>query len=383
MASISPHAREVRSVGQRLLRVNWMLIGLIALIGGLGVSTLYSVAGGSFSPWADKHTVRLIVGITIILAMAVVPLRVWLALAYPTYLLALGLLVLVPLLGTEALGAKRWLRLGDFSLQPSEIMKVALVAAIARYYQWLPDEKVSRPIWVLLPALAILAPVMLVLKQPDLGTAVLFATVGFGLMFFAGVNPLYYLAGGASIVAAAPLIWNHLHDYQRRRILTFLDPERDPLGAGYHILQSKIAFGSGGLAGKGYLQGTQGRLNFLPEKQTDFIFTMLAEEGGFIGAVTLVLLYVLLITMLLLMAMAARNAFARLVIAGQAMAVFIYAAVNMAMVMGLVPVVGVPLPLVSYGGTAMMTILIGLGLAMACYVSRHERIRREDVGPLF
>ncbi len=382
MASLSGPALETRSIAQRLLAVNWLLLTLVALIATVGVSTLYSVAGGSFTPWADKHTIRLLIGLGLIVAMAVVPLRVWLSLAYPSYLLALGLLILVPLLGAEALGARRWLRFGDLSIQPSELMKVALVAAIARYYQWLPENKVSHPLWVALPALAIAAPVLLVLRQPDLGTAVLFASVGFGLMFLAGVSLLYYLAGGISIVALAPIIWKGLHDYQRRRVLTFLDPERDPLGSGYHILQSKIAFGSGGITGKGFLQGTQGRLHFLPEKQTDFIFTMIAEEGGFVGAVSLVALYVLLITMLMVMAIACRSQFARLVVAGQALAIFIYAAVNMSMVMGLVPVVGVPLPLVSYGGTAMMTILIGLGLAMSGFVHRHDRIRREDIGPV-
>ena len=199
-------------------------------------------------------------------------------------------------------------------------------------------------------------------------------------MFLAGVNPFYYLAGGGAILAAAPLIWERLHGYQKRRILTFLDPERDPLGAGYHITQSKIAFGSGGLTGKGYLQGTQGRLNFLPEKQTDFIFTMLAEESGFIGASALILLYVVLIAMLMAMAVACRSRFARLLIAGPALVVFIYASVNMAMVIGLVPVVGVPLPLVSYGGTAMLTVCACLGLAMSGYVHRHERFRRGDIG---
>jgi rod shape determining protein RodA len=368
------------TIGRRLVRVNWLLLGLVVLITGVGVSTLYSVADGSFSPWADKHTLRLLIGIGLILAMAVVPLRAWMALAYPSYLVALALLALVPILGADAMGARRWLRFGELSLQPSEVMKVALVAALARYYQWLAPGKVSRPLWVLLPVAAIAAPVVMVLRQPDLGTAVLFACVGLGLMFLAGVNILYFGAGAASAVALAPVIWRYLHDYQRRRILTFLDPERDPLGAGYHILQSKIAFGSGGLVGKGYQQGTQGRLNFLPEKQTDFIFTMLAEESGFIGAMVLIGLYIALITMMLVMAMACRNQFSRLIVAGPALAIFNYAAVNMSMVMGLVPVVGVPLPLVSFGGTAMMTILIALGLAMSGYVHRHERIRREDVG---
>ena len=369
------------TVAQRLINVSWPVLALVVMIAGFGMAALYSVAGGSITPYADKHAIRVMVGIGIVLAMSVVPLRAWLGVAYPAYLVALATLVLIPLIGAEAMGAKRWLRFGDLSLQPSELMKVALVAALARYYQWLPTEKVSRPLWVLLPLVAIAAPVALVLKQPDLGTAALFAAVGLGLMFLAGVNVLYFLGGAVSIAGLAPILWTFLHDYQRRRILTFLDPDRDPLGAGYHILQSKIALGSGGLAGKGYMQGTQGQLNFLPEKQTDFIFTMLAEEWGFVGGVALIGLYLLLVLLLLGMALACRSQFARLLVAGPALAIFIYAFINIAMVTGLVPVVGVPLPLVSYGGTAMLTMFAGLGLGMCGYVNRLQQIRRDNIGP--
>ncbi len=364
----------------RLFAVNWALIALVVIIASFGVAILYSVASGSFTPYADKHALRLLIGVGMILAIAVVPMRFWLGLAYPAYLIALIALILIPLFGTEALGARRWLRFGDFSLQPSEIMKVALVAALARYYQWLPPSRISRPLWVAVPLLAIAAPVALVLKQPDLGTAVLFASVGLGLMFLAGVNFFYFAGGALAIGGLAPVLWTQLHDYQRRRILTFMDPERDPFGAGYHVLQSKIALGSGGLTGKGYMLGTQGQLNFLPEKQTDFIFTMLGEEWGFVGGVTLIGLYVLLVFMLFGMALLCRSHFARLLCAGSAMTIFVYASVNIAMVTGVVPVVGVPLPLVSYGGTAMMTIFAGLGLAMCGYVNRSQQIRREDLG---
>ena len=368
------------TITARLLAVNWPLLALVTTIAGFGVAVLFSVAGGSFTPYADKQLLRLLVGIGLILAMAAVPLRFWLGLSYPAYFVALIALAMIPLLGSEALGARRWLRLGEFSLQPSEIMKVALVAALARYYQWLPPERISRPLWV--PLLAIAAPVLLVLKQPDLGTAVLFASVGLGLMFLAGVNPLYFVGGGLAITGLAPILWNHLHDYQRRRILTFLDPERDPLGAGYHVLQSKIALGSGGLSGKGYMLGTQAQLNFLPEKQTDFIFTVLGEEWGFVGGLALIGLYAALVFMLLAMALLCRSQYARLLCGGSALVISIYATVNMAMVTGVVPVVGVPLPLVSYGGTAMLTIFAGLGLAMCGYVHRQQQIRRDDLGAL-
>lgn len=371
---------ETLSPARRLLKINWLLIAVVSLISCVGIGVLYSVAGGSFQPYAEKHATRLVVGIAIMIFVGITPLRLWLGLAFPVYLLALVGLVLIPMIGTEALGARRWLRFGDFSLQPSEIMKLALVAALARYYQWLAPERVSRPLWVLLPLLAIAAPVVLVLKQPDLGTAVLFASIGLGLMFLAGVNPLYFIGGGAGVIALAPYIWTRLHDYQRRRVLTFLDPDRDPLGAGYHVLQSKIALGSGGLTGKGYMEGTQGRLNFLPEKQTDFIFTVLGEEWGYVGGVALMGLYAVLVMLLLAMAMASRNQFGRLLIAGPALAILFYAAVNISMVTGLAPVVGVPLPFVSFGGTAMMTLFGSLGLAMCGWVNRRESIRRDDIG---
>jgi rod shape determining protein RodA len=282
----------------------------------------------------------------------------------------------VALAGSEALGARRWLRLGDLSLQPSEFMKVAIVLALARYYQRLATEKVSRPLWVALPVLAIAAPVALVLRQPDLGTAALVAAIGLALMFLAGVSIWYFIGGGVLMAGLAPVAWQHLHDYQRRRVLTFLDPERDPLGAGYHVLQSRIALGSGGYAGKGHLQGTQGRLNFLPEKHTDFIFTTLGEEWGYVGCVALLALYALMIVLLLRMAMSCRSTFGRLAVAGAAGTVFIFASVNSAMVMGAVPVVGVPLPLVSYGGTSMLALCVALGIAMCAYVNRGMAIRR-------
>lgn len=365
--------------GRKLAGVNWMVIALVALIAAFGVASLYSVARGSFSPFAERHALRAMLGIAVILGMAMVPLRFWLALAYPSYFVLLAALALVPLVGTEAMGAKRWLRFAGLSVQPSEFMKVALALALARYYQWLDPARVSRPVWVLAPCLMIAAPVMLVLQQPDLGTAVLFAAVGVALMFIAGVNPLYFLGTAGVGAALAPLLWERLHAYQQQRIRVFLDPELDPLGSGYHVLQSKIALGSGGLTGKGFLKGTQGQLNFLPEKETDFIFTMLGEEWGYIGAAALICLYAMLIVMLLAMAMSCRSAFARQLNAGAALIVFVYASINISMVIGLVPVVGVPLPLVSYGGTAMTAIFAALGLAMCGYVNRNERLRRDDV----
>ena len=303
--------------------------------------------------------------------MAVMPREVWLKLAYPSYLVALLLLVAVMLVGSEAGGAKRWLSIGGVTFQPSEFMKIGLIVALARYYQWC-GPRMSQPLMLLAPLCLIAAPVGLMVMQPDLGTAVLLVALGIGLMFLAGVNIFYFLGSGALVAATLPYVWSTLHPYQRQRIEVFLNPETDPLGAGYHIAQSKIALGSGGVTGRGFMQGTQSQLDFLPEKRTDFIFTMFAEEWGFVGSVVLIVLFGLLLLMLLVMALRCASPFARLVIAGTSGMIFIYMFINVAMVSGLVPVVGVPLPLVSYGGTSMMTIMISMGLTMCVYVHRGQ-----------
>jgi rod shape determining protein RodA len=364
-----------QTIGGKLMQVHWPLVALLCALTCVGLLALYAVAGGSLTPWADKQALRFVVAIGLVIAIALTPLQWWINLAYPAYFVGLVLLVLVPFVGTEALGARRWLSIGGASFQPAELMKVALVLMLARYYQWLGATRVSRPQWVILPVVLIAMPVALTLKQPDLGTAVLFAAVGLALMFLAGVNVLYFIGSGLAGLALAPVVWSRLHDYQRRRIEIFLDPEKDPLGAGYHITQSKIALGSGGLSGKGFMQGTQGQLNFLPEKHTDFIFTTLAEEWGFTGALGLIGVYMLLFVVVLSMALSCRSQFGRLASAGAGLIVFLYAFINMSMVSGLVPVVGVPLPLISYGGTSMTTIMFALGVAMCAYVNRAQGIR--------
>ncbi len=368
---------------EKLLLINWPFLLLIAAITSFGVAALYSVAGGALDPWASRHVVRFCLGLALLFAVAVSDIRWWLRAAYPLYLVALIMLALVMVIGVESGGAKRWLGYGELTFQPSEMMKIALVLALARYYQWLPPEKVSWPHALLIPLAMIGAPVLLALAQPDLGTAMLFGVVGAGLLFLAGVSWLYYLGGVVGIIVVLPHIWERLHDYQKERVLTFIDPERDPLGSGYHILQSKIAIGSGGLMGKGFMQGTQAQLNFLPEKHTDFIFTMFAEEMGFIGAAALLALYLLVLLFIAYMALRCRSTFARLVAAGIGLCLFTYVFINVAMVTGLVPVVGVPLPLVSYGGTSMVTMMIGLGFVLNAHVNRQVRIRREELGPLW
>ncbi|MEO1693980.1 MAG: rod shape-determining protein RodA [Pseudomonadota bacterium] len=380
MSDAAGTAHEAVPIGSKLMQINWLLLGLLCVLAAIGLVALYSVAQGAFEPWAERHALRFMTGMSLLLVISVVPLTFWFRMSYPAYLVALGLLALVPLIGFEAGGARRWIGTPALSFQPSELMKLALVMMLARYYQWLPKDQVSRPTAVLFPALAILLPVVLTLQQPDLGTALLFAIVGVGMMFLAGVSYWYFIVSGGFTMAAIPVAYSMLHEYQRKRIDVFLNPETDPLGSGYHITQSKIAFASGGLSGKGYMQGTQAQLNFLPEKHTDFIFTMIGEEWGFIGSLAVLAVFAAVLITLLGMAVASRNRFARLLIGGAALSLFVYVFINVAMVTGLVPVVGVPLPLVSYGGTSMIVFLCAFGLAMCGFVHRHRAFRRNDLG---
>jgi len=371
------------NLSRKLLLLNWPFLLLITAIVLVGAASLYSVAGGTLEPWASRHVVRFCVGLALLFAIAFSDIRWWLRSAYALYLVALLLMLFVPLIGVESGGARRWLGYGELSFQPSEMMKLVLVLAIARYYQWLPPEKIWRPDALIAPILLILLPVLMALAQPDLGTAALFAIIGGGMLFLAGVSWFYFGAAIVAVVVALPYAWETLHDYQKERVLTFIDPERDPLGSGYHILQSKIAIGSGGLTGKGYMQGSQAQLNFLPEKHTDFIFTMFSEEMGFIGALILLALYMLALIFIFYMALRCRSIFAKLVAGGMGLTLFAYVFINVAMVTGLVPVVGVPLPLVSYGGTSMLTMIIGLGFVLNAHVNRKVTFRRSEVPGLW
>ncbi len=370
-------------LAKKLLLLNWPFIALITAIVLIGIAALYSVAGGSFDPWASRQVMRYCVGLALLFAIAFSDIRWWLRGAYPLFLLALVLMALVPLIGVESGGARRWLGVGEMSFQPSEMMKIALVLAIARYYQWLPPERIWRPDALIPPLLMIGVPALLALIQPDLGTAALFAIIGGGMMFLAGVSWFYFAGAIAAVVVALPHAWEMLHDYQKQRVLTFIDPETDPLGAGYHILQSKIAIGSGGLSGKGFMNGTQAQLNFLPEKHTDFIFTMFSEEMGFVGAIVLLSLYLLALVFITFMALRCRSMFAKLIAGGMGLTLFAYVFINVAMVTGLVPVVGVPLPLFSYGGTSMLTMMIGFGFVLNAHVNRRVTFRQSELGGLW
>ena len=364
------------TLADKAWRINWILVALLCLIASIGVLMLYSAGNGSLQPWSQRHFVRFLAALAAMLALALVDIRVWLKLAYPAYALGLLLLVAVEGAGMVGMGAQRWLDLGLFQIQPSEIMKIALVLALARYFHGLNADEIGRVAFIAPPALMVLAPAALVMRQPDLGTAALMLLSGAAMFFFAGVRAWKFSLVSVCAMAAMPVAWAMLREYQRNRILTFLDPERDPLGAGYHILQSKIALGSGGMFGKGFLEGTQSHLNFLPEKQTDFIFTMLAEELGMVGCLVLLGLYCLTVMIAFAIALRSQSLFGRMLGMGITVTFFLYVFINVAMVTGLIPVVGVPLPLVSYGGTAMLTVMIGMGLLMGVDIHRDMRLGR-------
>jgi rod shape determining protein RodA len=374
-------ARRTLSIGDKLLDVNWGLVLLITIIASAGFAMLYSVAGGSFHPWALPQMIRFVIGLTLLITIAMVDIRVWMSLAYPLYGAALLLLLATTIMGkVGGLGAQRWLELGPLQIQPSELMKISLVLALARYLHGQQVEDISKPLRLLIPLAMIGLPAVLVLMQPNLGTATILCADGASLLFLAGLSWWWILPTIGAGVAAVPIAWRFMHDYQKRRVMTFLNPASDALGAGWNISQAEIAVGSGGLAGKGYMQGTQSRLNFLPEKETDFIWTVLGEEFGFVGCVAMLLLFAVVIAYGIRIAMASRSQFGRLLATGITLNFFFYIMINASMVMGLIPVVGIPMPLISYGGTAMLTVMVGFGLLMSVHVHRQVEIPRHSSG---
>ncbi len=361
----------------KVFALNWALVLVVTAVAAMGWLMLYSIAGGRLDLWAEPQMKRYVMGLVLMFIVAFTPIWFWRSMAGLAYGLSIILLLIVEFFGTVGMGAQRWIDLGFMRLQPSELMKVTLVMALANYYDALDDKKVSRPLWVLIPAALIVAPTILVLMQPNLGTSIMLLVVGAGVMFAAGVSLWYFGAVLALVVGAVAAVfltrgtpWQLLHDYQYTRIDTFLNPAADPLGAGYNIIQAKIALGSGGWAGKGFMQGTQSRLNFLPEKHTDFIFTTLGEEFGFVGTISLLLLYGLILVFLIWAAIQNKDRFSQLLIIGIAVNFFLYLAINLSMVMGMAPVVGVPLPLLSYGGSATLVIMLAFGLVQSAIVHR-------------
>jgi rod shape determining protein RodA len=377
MSYLEYQVKYVPSGLRKVLYLNWPLVLLVSATCGIGFLMLYSVAGGQADTWMQPQVERFGVGIILMLIVAMTPIWFWRNTAALAYLVSLALLVAVEFVGSVGMGAQRWLDLGPIRIQPSEVAKITLVLVLAAYYDWLPQRKVSHPLWVLFPVVLIVLPTLLVLAQPNLGTSVLIIATGATVMFCAGVHWAYFATVIGGVAAAVTAVfesrgtpWQLLHDYQFRRIDTFLDPTMDPMGAGYNITQATIALGSGGWTGRGFMQGTQSRLNFLPEKQTDFIFNTLAEEFGFVGSLTLLALYVLILVFCFVAALQQKDRFGFLLILGIAMSFFLLFAVNMLMVMGLAPVVGIPLPLVSYGGSALMVLLIAFGLIQSAHVHR-------------
>ena len=372
------------SIGHKLLHLHWVYVILLTLTASIGFAMLFSAAGGDLDPWASRQMVRFGIGVVGMIVVAVIDIRFWLRYAYGFYFVVLALLVAVEVAGFVGMGAQRWISFGIFNVQPSELMKVAMVLALARYFHGGSIEDVGRVFYLIPPLVMMVVPAVLIIRQPDLGTTLMLVLASVAMFFAAGVRMWKFILAGVLGLISAPIAWfTILRDYQKQRILTFINPETDTLGSGYHIIQSKIALGSGGMFGKGFMQGTQSHLNFLPEKQTDFIFTMLAEEFGLVGGLTLVALYVLLLAYGFVIAMSSRNHFGRLVGIGVIVTFFLYIFINIAMVMGLIPVVGVPLPLVSYGGTAMLTLLFGFGLLLNVHIHREMTIGRRDSGDEF
>lgn len=367
-------------LAHKLWRVSWIYVLLLCALAAVGFVALYSVSGGSLEPYAGRHVLRFALALALMLGIALTDIRLIARLSWIAYGGSLALLVLVLRIGHVGKGAQRWIDLAGVQWQPSEMMKIALVMALAAWFRKASWERMGDPLFLLPPALAVAAPVVLILKEPNLGTAVIVGAVGAAMFLAAGIRWWKVALLLALIGIAAPIGYAHLHDYQRARITTFLHPERDPLGAGYNIIQSKIALGAGGMWGQGFLHGSQGNLDFLPEKQTDFIFTMLAEEFGFAGSLVILGLLALIVLGAMAMALRCRHRYGRLLAVGIGMNFFMYVFVNVAMVTGAIPVGGVPLPLVSHGGSAMVMAMVGFGLLMSAYVHRDADFGDEPPG---
>ena len=364
------------SLTYKLKRINYGLIILVTACCSIGFAMLYSAAGGDIEPWAQRHLIRYFVGLLGIIILGLINIRLFFKGAYIFYGVSLMLLVFVELAGEVGMGAQRWIDFGVIRLQPSELMKISVVIVLARYFHIRSFHEIGNPLHLAIPAFLVLVPVVLVIKQPDLGTAIMMALSGLVIFFIAGVRIWKFILLFLGGIALVPIIWQFLLEYQKKRILTFLSPEIDPLGAGYHLMQSKIALGSGGLYGKGFIQGSQSHLNFLPEIQTDFIFTMLAEEFGLLGGLVVLLLFFLISCYGLILSFFMASKFARFLTIGMITTLFFYVFINIGMVMGLLPIVGVPLPFISYGGSALLTSMTAIGLIISCHVHRDVFIGR-------
>jgi rod shape determining protein RodA len=365
------------SIFTKIQSISYPLLGLIAILFLVGLAALYSISDGDFNSWPIKHSQRFILGLIIFFIVILLDLRIIFGYAYVIFFLSIVTLAIIPFFGIESNGATRWISIAGISLQPSEFAKYTLILALAKYFHSINSDS-SFIKTLIIPLIITIVPVFFVITQPDLGTALIILLGGISLLWISGLNYKYFIAGVFAIICSLPVLWQYLKDYQKDRVLTFFNPERDPLGNGYHIMQSKIALGSGGIFGKGYMEGTQSHLNFLPEMQTDFIFTMLGEEFGFIGTLLLLLVYAALIMISIRLALKSRSLFSKYLSLGICNVFFIYVFVNIGMVTGLLPVVGVPLPFISYGGSSMLAVMFGFGLLMNCYINRNIIIEKTN-----
>ena len=360
--------KKNQSISDKISSFDYILFFSILMLGIISVFAMYSSERGNFSYYTQNHLYRLSIFFVLFIIISFVKLQLLYRLSYFFYFIVLLLLVGVDLFGVVASGSKRWINFFFINLQPSELMKVALIIFLARYYNKIPSQSVNSIKYIIIPFFSFLIPVFLVIAQPDLGTALLIAISGIIVIWLTGFRIKYFMYLSFVLVCLIPVGIAFLKPYQKSRILTFLDPERDPLGAGYQIIQSKIAVGSGGFFGKGFLQGSQSYLDYLPEKHTDFIFTLFSEEFGFLGSIILLAIYAIIIYRIASIGSNSRNNFSKLFCFGFAAAFFVYVTVNMAMVLGLLPIVGAPLPIMSYGGSSMLSIMIGLGIVMSCKI---------------
>ena len=354
----------------KFLKINWVIVLCVVFLGFIGVAALYSAAGGNWNPWAKSHLTRLIIGVFLMFIITFIHPKFFYKLTLISFLLGLLSLVFVKFFGVGSV--QRWITIGGLNVQPSELMKFALILMLARYFDQLSKINFNRLFSYVIPILYIIIPGLIVISQPDLGTGLTIIILGFAILFYVGVSLKFVFIFLLTFISSVPIIWQQLYDYQKNRILVFLNPEIDSLGSGYQIIQSKIAIGSGGLFGKGYLLGSQSRLNYLPEKHTDFIFTLISEELGFFGAMTIILIFCVLIASIVKISFTVDTLFSKVIVFGVGLLIFLYLTLNIGMVCGLLPVVGAPLPLISYGGTSLFTILISVGVVLSINVHKNE-----------
>lgn len=365
--------KDVALLG-KLVDMHWPFMLVVIGLATLGFAMMYSAAGGNWQPWASRQLSRFVIGLALLFIIILLPAKFWMRMGFIAFFGGIIFLLVVDIMGHTGMGAQRWVSIGGITLQPSELMKVAVIMVIASYYHYVKIEYAEKPVAMLIPFILMAIPAALILRQPNLGTASILLMMGSAMMLVAGASTKKFILLGAMLLAFLPMVWTHMHDYQKRRVMTFINPEADPLGAGYNILQSKIAIGSGGFLGKGYMNGSQSQLNFLPEKQTDFVFTMIAEEFGFIGSFLVLVCYGALLTWGCRISMSCKSRYCAVTAYGVTALLFIHIFINVGMVMGLLPVVGVPLPLLSYGGSNMLATMMAFGFLMNAHVNRNTII---------